>query len=208
MRARRRVRTRIWPRHRDLAALCAMPRRDAMSPPKLPRDAPVMDVFHPAQIRLLVHLGHKTHCLLAVRVEFDCSDGLVGQRLNLEEPLHREPRLHNRLAAVAVAHVVHVILDPGQQPLLFQVRHNLLTRSEPIQTRVRAALLIDVRGRVHHVDRRQTDAARPARNRWDRAPASPSPRRCRTRGSPNRPVTIGISRSISGRRSFLPCRCV
>jgi len=37
--------------------------------------------------------------------------GLVGERLNLHKPLRREARLDDRLAAVAMADVVDVVLD-------------------------------------------------------------------------------------------------
>ena len=82
-------------------------------------------------------------------------DGLVGQRLNLDEPLRRKPRLDDRLAAVAVAHVVGVVLDAGQQALLFQVGDDLLARKIAVESRISAAFGIDVRLRVHHVDRGQ-----------------------------------------------------
>ena len=86
---------------------------------------------------------------------FNRRNCLVRQRLNLDEPLQRKPRLHHGLAAVAVAHVVHVVLDAGQQTHLFEIGNNLLARDKPVQPRVNAALSIDVRGIVHHVDRRQ-----------------------------------------------------
>ena len=82
-------------------------------------------------------------------------NGLVRERLNLDEPLQRQPRLHHRLAAVAMAHVVDVVLDPRQQAHLFEIRDNLLARDKAVQPRIHAALGVDVRRIVHHVDRRQ-----------------------------------------------------
>ncbi len=137
----------IHARHRDLAARGAMPRRNAMAPPELPRDAPVMDVVHPLEVGLRVHLRREPDVAFLHR-----GDGLVSQRLNLDEPLHREPRLHHRLAAVAVAHVVGVLLHAGQQALCFEVVDNLLARDVAIETRVGAAFGVDVRRLVHHVD--------------------------------------------------------
>src|ERR1039458_7900911 len=40
----------------DAGAGGAVPGRDAVAPPELPRDAPVMDVFHPLQVDRLVVL--------------------------------------------------------------------------------------------------------------------------------------------------------
>ena len=69
-----------------------------MSPPQLPRDTPVVNVAHPLEVGLGVILGDELDLAL-----LDDFDGAVGQRLNLHEPLGREPRLHDGLAAVALA---------------------------------------------------------------------------------------------------------
>ncbi len=90
---------RILSRNNDLVASRTVPRRNAMSPPQLPRDAPVMDVLHPVQVRLPVVLRRE----LDVAFLHRC-DGLVRQRLDLHEPLRRKSRLNHGLAAVAVAH--------------------------------------------------------------------------------------------------------
>jgi hypothetical protein len=79
-------------------------------------------------------------------------DGLLGQRLNLDEPLRGEARLDHGLAAVAVADVVGVVLDGGQQPLLFEIGDDALARHVAVEARVGAAFGVDVRGLVHHVD--------------------------------------------------------
>ena len=58
----------ILPCHGDLAACCAMPRGDAMSPPQLPRDTPVVDILHPVEVGLLVHLRCKADGLVAIGI--------------------------------------------------------------------------------------------------------------------------------------------
>src|ERR1035437_1304566 len=131
----------------DLAALRAMPRGDAMAPPELARDAPVVDVLHPLEVSLLVHLRRKADVLLA-----DSLFGLVGQRLNLDEPLCREARLDDRLAAVAVADIVDVVLDAGEELPLFQVLDYLFTGSVAVEAGVCAAFGVDVARVVHDVD--------------------------------------------------------
>src|ERR1035441_6428330 len=94
----------------DLVTGGAMPCGDAMAPPELPRDAPVVDVFHPFQIDLLILIGNDANRFVALRVWLDCRDCLFRQRLNFDEPLRRKPWLDSSLAAVAVAHVVRVVL--------------------------------------------------------------------------------------------------
>ena len=85
----------------------------------------------------------------------DSFDGLVGQRLNLDEPLRGEARLDGCLAAVAVAHVIGVVLDAGQQSLLFQVSNDFLARHIAVEARISAAFGVDVAFRVHDIDRGQ-----------------------------------------------------
>ena len=50
---------RVFARHDDLVALVAMPRRNAMAPPELARDAPVADVVHPLVVGLRPVLGNE-----------------------------------------------------------------------------------------------------------------------------------------------------
>ena len=90
--------------------------------------------------------------LLPFGVRLDGGDGFLGQRLNLDEPLRGEARLDDGFAAVAVAHVVGVVLDAGQEPLLFEVGDDFLARSEAVEARVGAAFGVDVGAVVHHVD--------------------------------------------------------
>src|ERR1035437_1168988 len=123
----------------NLAAVGAVPCRDAMSPPELARDAPVVDILHPLEVGLLVHLRRKANVLLA-----DGCFGLVSQRLNLDEPLCREARLDDRLASVAVADVVDVVLDAGEELPLFQVGDYLFTGSVAVEAGVCAAFGVDV----------------------------------------------------------------
>ena len=75
-----------------------------MPPPQLARDAPVVDVAHPFEVRLRILLRRELDVALLNRL-----DGLVRQRLNADKPLRRKPRLHHRLAAVALADGVHVV---------------------------------------------------------------------------------------------------
>jgi hypothetical protein len=70
-----------------------------------------VDVFHPFQIDFLILIGNDANRFVALRIWLDCCNGFVRQRLNLDEPLRREARLDDRLATVAVADVVGMILN-------------------------------------------------------------------------------------------------
>ncbi len=142
---------RSLPRHRDLPARRAMPRWNAMPPPQLPRDAPVVDVAHPREVSLRVLLRSNPYIPLLHRC--NC---LIGQWLNLHKPLRRQARLNHCLAAVALAHVVHVILHRAQQTLRFQIGQHALARHVAVQPCIRAGLGVHVCRLVHHRDRWQS----------------------------------------------------
>src|SRR3954470_9697844 len=84
--------------HGVLLAVCAMPCGNAMPPPQLARDAPVIDVVHPVQVDGLV----------IVRCEADVAllndfNSTLRERRDFHEPLRGKPRLDDRLAPVALA---------------------------------------------------------------------------------------------------------
>ena len=122
-----------------------------------------MDVFHPVEIDLLVVRRRKADGLLAAGVSLHRGDGLLSHRLAAavwlpvdgHEPLRGETRLDHRLAAVAVAHVVDVILDASQGAPRFQVLDDLFASGKAVEARVDAAVFVDVAAVVHDVDRGQ-----------------------------------------------------
>src|SRR5829696_2087616 len=85
----------------DGFAACAVPDRDAMAPPQLTRDAPVVHVVDPAEPAGL-QAGRVNH---GVAVAHRVAGGL-GQRLDLDPPLHRQPRLDDLAAALGMADTV------------------------------------------------------------------------------------------------------
>ncbi len=121
-----------------------------MPPPQLPRDAPVVNVAHPLEVRLGVVLRDELHLALLHHL-----DRPIGQRLDLHEPLRRKPRLDDRLAPVTLAQRHNVVLRADQIAALLQVFDHLLPRFETIQTRVRPGILVHLRQLVHHLDLRQ-----------------------------------------------------
>ncbi len=124
-----------------------------MSPPQLARDAPVVNVAHPLEIRFGVVLGDKLDLAL-----LDGCDGAVGQRLDLDEPLRRQARLDDGLAAVALAERHNVIFRADQEAACLQICQNFLPRLEAVEAFVRAGVLVHLRDFVHHVDLRQVVA--------------------------------------------------
>src|SRR5208337_1501473 len=95
-----------------LAAI-TRPRRNAMSPPQLARDAPVVDIVHPVQINLAVVVRDDGNL-----AALDSLLGAIGQRLDLDEPLLRQPRLDDGSTAVALADGERVVFLTDQKSLL------------------------------------------------------------------------------------------
>ena len=98
----------------DLAAR-PVPDRDAVAPPELAGDAPVVHVVDPREPARLQLLGVDHDVAAAHRVA-----RCLGQRPDLDEPLQRKPRLDGlELAALGVADAVPVRLlgdDPALRP--------------------------------------------------------------------------------------------
>jgi hypothetical protein len=88
----------------------AVPHRDAVAPPELPRDGPVADPLEPALVVVAAPLGDELNRPVAVPLE-----GGAGERRHTHEPLLGEPGLDHRAAAVAVADGVAVALHPLEQ---------------------------------------------------------------------------------------------
>ncbi len=138
---------RRFPRDDNFLTTIARPRRDAMSPPQLARDAPVINIIHPVQINLPVVVRddgdfaalHRLYCAVSEWLDFD-------------EPLLGEPRLNHGPAAVALAQGERVIFFADQKSLLLQIRKHTFAGFIAIESRVRARVLVHVRVLVHHVN--------------------------------------------------------
>src|ERR1700754_88407 len=131
---------RCLARHRNIAALRAVPCGNPMPPPQLPRDAPVVNVLHPLVVRLAVLVWSKPYVALV-----DGFDGLVGQRLNPDEPLLRKPRLNDDAGALAQADRQRVVLHIDQKSEVAQVLDDLFARSIPVHLVIWRAGKQDVR---------------------------------------------------------------
>ena len=87
----------------DLAAVPAIPDGDAVPPPELAGDAPVLDALHPVEIDLGEAVGREFDLVARDRV-----DRGAGERLHAHEPLLGDDGFDRALAAVAMPDVVRM----------------------------------------------------------------------------------------------------
>jgi hypothetical protein len=83
-----------------------IPGGNAMPPPQLAADAPVLDVAHPLEIGLRPVVRHE-----ADAARLDRGDGRLGERRDAHVPLVGEPGLEHRATAIAPRHGRGVRLD-------------------------------------------------------------------------------------------------
>ena len=125
-----------------------------MSPPELPRDAPVADVAHPLEIFGAAIFRHD----FDVAALHGRNRGL-GQRLHFHEPLRRSARLDDRSAAVARSDGVRVVGDFFEQARRFEIRDHALARLEAVEAGICSRRGAHLRVVGHHVDFGQVVAA-------------------------------------------------
>ena len=133
------------------AAVLVVPGRDAVAPPQLAADAPVLDVAHPLEIGVLPVVGHEADVAI-----FDSLDRRLGQGLGLHEPLVGQVGLQHLAGAVASRHHQGVVVDALQQAGGFEVGDDLLAGVVAVEAAVGGRCLI-IDGRVigQDVDQRQ-----------------------------------------------------
>src|SRR5947208_13632915 len=96
-----RTRGEVVPAHVHVVwriAVLAVPDRNAMTPPELPRDVPVSNVLEPVHVHAFPLLREDPDGAVAQPLE--CG---FRQRFHLHEPLVREARLDHGVGAVAVS---------------------------------------------------------------------------------------------------------
>ena len=131
----------------DESALGQIPRRDALPPPQLTRDAPVLDVLHPVAVGVLVLFGDEADLVL-----HDGLRGGLGQLLHREEPLHRELRFDGHARTLRVSDVVRVGLDLLEQAGLVEILLDLAADVETVHADIHADLVVDRAVVVEDVD--------------------------------------------------------
>src|SRR6266581_3766222 len=99
---------------------------DAVAKPQLTADVPVAEARHPVEIDALVALGVPDYFPGSA-----CGDRAVAELLHLQPPLLADQRLDDRVAPIAVAHVVRVGLLLDEMTAFLQVRDHELARLDP-----------------------------------------------------------------------------
>ena len=128
--------------------------RNSMPPPKLTRNAPILNVLHPVEINLAPALGNELNL-----ARLDGFDGGLGERFHLNEPLLRKTRLDDIVTAVAVADLVVVIFDMIEITLGLEIGDESLAAFKAIHTDVlRARELVHVAVVGHNIDLFETMA--------------------------------------------------
>ena len=132
------------------AAVLAVEHRDAVAPPQLARDAPVLKVLHPGGVGLRPTRG----------VEGDLArvDGVERRPLELidgDEPLLGQPRLQCGVATVAVHDGVIEVLDVIEQVMLLEPLNDGLAALVAVHAGEIAVALDDHRVLVEDIDLRQ-----------------------------------------------------
>ena len=124
--------------------------RDAVSPPQLAADTPVLDVLQPVLVRVLVLSGIELQFVV-----HDRRQSHVGKVLHLEEPLHGELRLDGYVGTLGEAHLVGVSLHLLQQAGGGEVFFNLFAHVEAVHAYVQAGGFAQGAVVVEDVDARQ-----------------------------------------------------
>ena len=128
----------------------AVPHRNAVSPPQLTADAPILNVVEPVQVDLRPTL----------RIEFDMAVahrrlGLLDFRIS-QPPLHRQARFDRHVGALGVPDIVLVGLLLDQCAGGFKQLRCLLAPGKPVQAReFRSGEFIQHAVRVEHIADRQ-----------------------------------------------------
>src|SRR5690606_1769278 len=120
---------REYPRLDDLSPalvgsshpVLAVPDRDAMTPPKLARDRPVVGILEPVVVNALEPFRHELQrAVLRGVVRW------LGELLHSHEPLLADHRLDDRVAAVTMPDAVRMRLDLHQQVVVLEPLHHAL----------------------------------------------------------------------------------
>ena len=140
--------------HSHMPAVLAVIGRYTVSPPELTRNTPVLYIFHPIKICLFKALWNKFNLSLLNRLYSG-----MRQRLHIYEPLHGKHWLNYRLAAVAMSHVMNIILNLNQLAALFKALNQLFTAFKAIQALIFPGILIHDARFIHDLDNLQSMSA-------------------------------------------------
>ena len=155
------VRQRIVRPHLGLArshiemSRLVIPGRDAVAPPQLAADTPVLYVPHPGEVGVFPLLWHKLD-----RATFHGGDRRPGHCPGIDVPLVGQVRFDHHAGAVAARHPQGVGIDFGQQPERVHVGDDALARRETVEAPIGGGRrVIDRRVIVEDIDHGQAVAA-------------------------------------------------
>ena len=136
--------------HIDIA-VGVIPGRNAVAPPELPGNTPVLQVAHPGEIHVLVVLGHELDVAI-----FHRGNGRLGQLFHGHEPLVGQVGFDDNAGAVASGHLQGVVSDFFQQAKGVQIVHDFLAGIHAVQAAIGLRhFFIEGRIRSQDVDHRQ-----------------------------------------------------
>src|SRR5579859_70098 len=136
-----------------VAAIVAVPDGDAMPPPELARDAPVVNVVQPVGVDLIEAFRHDLH-----EVIVDRAQGRRCQRGHFDEPLFGDKWFDDGIRAVTVAQRHGIFLDLHDQAKLLQLLHQVFTRLEAVLPGVVSGLFGHLAVEADHLYARQVVA--------------------------------------------------
>ena len=130
-----------------LAVHVEIPCGDTVAPPELAADAPILDVLEPMAVGVL-ELGR----MEVYGVVLHHFEGFLGEAFHLEEPLCAELGFDDGVGALAVAHLVGVVLGLLDKAGLLEVFHDGLAAGEAVHAGIFAAMFIEGAVVIEDVD--------------------------------------------------------
>ncbi|MBA7698150.1 hypothetical protein ES703_106825 [subsurface metagenome] len=128
---------RIVLRDDNLSTVLAVPRRDPVAPPNLPRYTPVPNIVHPF---IIDAFPIRRYYLCSAF--FHSSDGLFSKRAYFDKPLLGKKRFDHGLTPVTVSYRVPVRFRLFKQARFLQVLDNFFTALKSVHTFVRTCQLV------------------------------------------------------------------
>ena len=129
------------------AALIAVERGNAVSPPNLAGNAPVADIFKPVEINLIKSFGNK-FCL-AVFNRVNCR---LCKLLHFNEPLSGYLRFNCGVTPLASTYVVDMLLGLDEISACFKVGNDSLSRLVSVHARIFGVISGNFRVAGHNGD--------------------------------------------------------
>src|SRR6266536_4013128 len=136
--AARRALGRVFTCHSHVTVR-AIPDRDAMAPPQLPTDAPILDVLEPVEVGLLETFRHDSDTSI-----FHGSKSSMCQRLDLDEPLCGDHWFNDLSPALGARDRRAIWFRLDHESSSFHICPHIFARLEAILTLIGSAVFIDL----------------------------------------------------------------